>query len=253
MLEAARETLGAEPRVLEEVRFEQMLALPASGARQVQVVLHLEGQGRASVRVSSRLLNLDATRGASSPWILHASGVVRNELEPLATVNDSGASLNEIRARCSNLLTGAGFYAALAEHGLEYGSRFQGVVKIHLRSGEALARLDTSAAPHDDAYVIHPVLLDSCFQILGAALPVGRDVAAPYLPVGLHSLRLVGRLSHARWAHVCLLEPSRPDEVEGDLTLYDADGQPILFAHRLSARRVAIQPRAARSDIDQLL
>ena len=182
MLAAAREALGSGPNSLSEVRLEQMLALPAAGARQVQVVLQSEAAGQASVRVSSRLLHSDATSGTASPWMLHARGVVQKDLETSANLNAANFSVSEVLARCSNVLTGAGFYAALADHGLEYGPSFQRVIEIHHRSGEALARLDPAMASSEEMHVVDPALLDACFQILGATLPP--EVPRPICQLG---------------------------------------------------------------------
>ncbi len=252
MLAAARAALRPEPHRLEDVRFEHLLALAHDGARRVQVVLQSAADGSAAVRVYSRLMSSDAPSPDGSQWTLHATGTIRPVTEPEATLNTPSAVLADILARCSHSMTGADFYAMLADQGLEYGPRFQGLTEIHHNQAEALARLGSLPSALDDAQVIHPALLDACFQILGATVPLAADEPAPYLPVGLHRLRLSGRLADAQWVHVRRLASSETQEVQGDLTVYDAAGQSLLMVNGLRARRVAIQRRAAGSALDQL-
>ncbi|MCC6191324.1 MAG: type I polyketide synthase, partial [Anaerolineales bacterium] len=253
MLAAARAALGPQaPDCLEEVRFEQLLALAPAGARRVQVVLQSAPPGSAAVRVYSRLFNTDEPRSAHAPWTLHAAATIRPATAPAEAPNLPNAALADILARCPHQLTGADFYARLADQGLQYGPPFQGLTEIHHHQAEALARLAPPPAALEDGQVIHPAFLDACFQLLGATVPLAADDLAPYLPVGLGQLRLMGRLGAARWVHVRRLAAADAQEIHGDLTVSDTAGQPLLIATGLRARRVALQRRAANTDPNHL-
>ena len=106
-------------------------------------------------------------------------------------------SLDEIRARCPQRKTAAELYASLKNAGLEYGPSFQGVEQLWCGFREALGevRLPAAVIParqangkYDGAW-IHPALLDSCLQVLAAALPEDRNSCRPENDLSAHRRR----------------------------------------------------------------
>ncbi len=226
--------LTASPQGLENVALQEAMFVPASGSRTVQLVARASDPGNSSFSISSR-----ADTGA---WTSHVTGT-------MCTIDAEGAaspsSLDEIRARCTQPVTSAEHYDALAARGLEYGPAFRGITAIQRRDGEAIAhlRLPASAASSVD-FSIHPALLDAALQTLAATMPAGD---ATYVPIAFESVRLYARPSPEMWAHA-----QRRNEQEGDIRLLDVDGTVVLEA--LGIRVEQLQGEAAqRSQLSEWL
>ena len=105
-------------------------------------------------------------------------------------------------------------------------------------SGETPTVLAEVALPREirsqqDAYGVHPALLDACFQSVAAHPDVqakGGDVLA--LPLGIRRLRLYGA---ARNAHYCYTRVTKADssEIEADLDVLDEHGTVLLAVQGL--------------------
>ena len=146
-------------------------------------------------------------------------------------------------ARCQETVAGADLYEGLLERGLEYGPSFRGVERLWRRDGEALGRLQLTeaVAAQKNGHKIHPALLDSCFQVLAAALPKGSvEGEDPYLPVGLARLHLHDLPDTGLWAHALLKTdaPADADYLEGEVFLLDESGQVLLEAQGLRLQRL---------------
>ena len=67
-------------------------------------------------------------------------------------------------------MSGAAFHDQLKLHGIDLGPRFRAVERLWAGDREALGeiRLPDSRRPNR-VFRMHPVLLDACFQVVGAA------------------------------------------------------------------------------------
>ncbi|QRK05992.1 type I polyketide synthase [Archangium violaceum] len=229
---AAIEGFGAESPRVEDVRFSRALFLPDEGTRRVQLALTPEPGGRVSFQVSS-----------ASPdehtWTLHASGSLRLEAAP----SKDTATLDEaqVRARCSQQVSGARHYEDSRARGLDYGPGFQGVESLWRRDGEALGRIQLPApvAPAAGAYRIHPALLDACFQVVTAAVPAdAMDQDETYLPVGMESFRILAPPKGSLWSHATLRRAEDGNGFVGDVLIHDAEGQLVGEVHGIRAQKL---------------
>nr|WP_205865918.1 type I polyketide synthase [Mycolicibacterium porcinum] len=126
----------------------------------------------------------------------------------------------------------------VGQHGIQYGPAFAGLVTV--RTGEAKARtvlaevaLPRSIRSQQDAYGVHPALLDACFQSVEAHPEVqalGGDVLG--LPLGVRRLRSYGS---ARNAHYCYTRLVSADTsgIEADIDVLDSEGTILLSAQGL--------------------
>ena len=107
------------------------------------------------------------------------------------------------------------YYDSLIRLGLEFGERFRGITQIRRGDGEALAetQLPASLANEEGRYLMHPALLDSCFHLLGAALPI-EDVQNAYLLIGIERFSLFATPPSRFWNHTVL----RPGSGSGSET-----------------------------------
>ncbi|ATB32462.1 type I polyketide synthase [Melittangium boletus] len=228
-LAAARTALGPGPLTLSEVRFTQALVLPESDALQVQWVL--DG---SAFHASSR-----AT--ATSAWVRHASAT----LVPAASVprRPDTKALASLQSRIAPLTPSTALYAALAQRGLQYGPAFQRLARLGCLGAEALAELHPAEAD-STAWLLHPTLLDACFQLVLASLSpeAGYSRDATFLPVSLERLSLyeTPRPGASLWAH-SRLRPAEPgaEIIAGDLLVLDDQGRLLAEAVGLHFQRVA--------------
>ena len=178
-------------------------------------------------------------------WKLHCQGKIR----PMQ--KDSGMpeiqNLEEIRARCRLDLPVDDYYQQATSLGAEYGPDFQGVAELWRGEAEAFGRLALPKNLEQEAnlFQLHPVLLDSSFQIIGAALPrggTGTEDAAVYVPVGLESYRVYRTGQAQMWAQARLRSQTGSAIEEAfiaDLILLDDNGQTIAQVVGLEMRKVS--------------
>ncbi len=174
------------------------------------------------------------SRGAGDEeWTLHAEAqapAAPPSLGPALCVN-----LKKLKAGMSAVDV-EGFYRAKAEVGIDLGTSFRTLDAVWSRPGEALGEVSFPAGLGANGLDVHPLLLDGCFQVMGAARnPDGADDGITYLPFGWEQLRLRGRLPDRILCHVRLRESPRgaepeaengqpPEVVAGDLSFYDDAG-----------------------------
>ena len=192
-------------------------------------------------------------------WTLHVFGRhAHGDLGKVCTLRRGAIRLDEIRARCPQRKTAAELYASLRNAGLEYGPSFQGVQELWCGERESLGEvhLPLAAIPacqtngNSDGMWIHPALLDSCLQVLAAALPEDTQASSRkriYLPSGVASLRFLARPGARLFSH-CVLRPGSSlgtEFLEADIRVLDEDGcvacELLGFRVKLVAREMAEQ------------
>jgi acyl transferase domain-containing protein/acyl-CoA synthetase (AMP-forming)/AMP-acid ligase II/acyl carrier protein len=237
---ASTEILGTGSPVLSNVVFQEALILPATGTRTLQFVATPASSGSASFQIYSSNPNLNGSHENAS-WTLHASGDMRMEIADFVRCAEEQYSLDEIRARCPRRKTAAGFYETLKNAGLEYGPSFQGVQQLWCGDREALGEVRLSSATisfcdadgNSEGASMHPALLDSCLQVLAAALPEDKTESIrkwTYLPTGVTTLRFLSRPNETRLFSHCVVRPGSSlgtEFLEADIRLLDEDGRVI--------------------------
>jgi acyl transferase domain-containing protein/acyl carrier protein len=259
-LAAAQELSGA--RALGDVVFARALVL-ADEPAPVAVVASPEPGGRLAFYRGGADLAADA-------WELHATACAMRPPEPAGRGDRLGDAdridLPALRARCrddrapAEVLGGA--WSASDTAAMYLGPRYRRITALWLAEpGEALARLAVTA-PGDRGPVAIPVtILDSCFQLLGAAIAApGGGGPAPgdaWMPIGIERVECPGAvLGEELWAHARATMSAggvglRGDALlRGDVLLCDAAGAVILRLTGVSLRRVShtqMAPAAWRS------
>ena len=243
-LAAAREVALPGPHALEDLVFEQVLVLPEAGAQVVQLVLRVDHPGRATFEIFGKTAVAGQGEGerrdADAPWTRHARGTLRQDSGAAA-----GSPLDQasVRARCSRVVSRQEHYEQMAAIGLPYGPRFQGIVDIHRGSGEALARVRLPEDLRADPYVIHPALLDACFQALASIVATGLRGPAGMLPVGVQRLRVHKRIGSDLACHAVVRGPgvvAGAERASADLSIVDAEGREVAEVLGLSVQRVEL-------------
>ncbi len=234
---AARALWGEGGHAIEDLELVQLMSV--EGEVHVQVSLAVGGPGAAAFQVLSRA-------DAGTSWTLHARAAVRpSGGEP------PRPALAALQERCREPLTAEAHYRAMEQRGITYGPMFRGVASAWRGEREALGRIVIPEAMQSEmgAYRIHPALLDAALQLLGAA-----SVGGPtYLPAGVRSIEVHGRVSGACWAHA-RLEAVQPGDagLEGEVLLFDEAGAVVATLSGVRLKRLAAGSMAT-DEIGQLL
>ncbi|NES13758.1 MULTISPECIES: type I polyketide synthase [Micromonospora] len=189
----------------------------------LQLVLLPETGAGGTLRVYSRPAGPDASWSEVARGRYGTAGD-----EPIG--GPTAEPLDAVRTRCAEPVDTAAYYARLDRAGLRYGPAFRGIAALWRAGHEAVAELrDPVELTGDrDPYLVHPALLDSCLQVLAAALN-GGDATGTYLPVGVARFRLAAGPVVPRWAHATVdgAEIGAPDITGARVLLHDATGKPV--------------------------
>ncbi len=223
-VEMAAATLSAEPsrcRRIDEIEFHKPLFLSPSGRRDLQLISD-EGQGAFEIH----------GREADGTWTLHASGVCRATGERAEPVG-----LAAIQERCHEHIASSDWYRDFEAAGLEYGPDFRGVEEVWRGEGEALGRI---RVPGDlRGQILHPGVLDSCFQVIRGAIGGRGGLYLPQRIEGVSVFRPVDpAVSESLWCHARLVHAAR-GEIRADLSICERSGQPVAIVRGLTCLAMA--------------
>jgi acyl transferase domain-containing protein/acyl carrier protein len=234
-LAAAREWLGGERFTLEGLDIVSPIVFDAGHARSLRFALNARDGG---FQITSR------ERLSDDDWTLNATGRVidasdlpvpaAGQLEPLAGADQ--------------LIDHDTHYRLATSLGLDYGPAFQGLAIARLAGDRLDASLQVpDSVLADGGYLLHPALLDVCFQTLvdffQSDIEAGRGVAM--LPVRVGRLDVYGSTPITGLRARVIWRGAR--SVAADFELHDAHGQLVarLAGCRFRAAHVAQREAAA--------
>ena len=206
----------------------------------IQLILSQPTEHGMTFKVCQR----ETTEGTGRRWRTSATGRI---WLGIATPRSEPSTWKRVEVwnRCSEEIDPHVFYDLLSHLGFTFGKRFRGIGRLRRRDGEALAEIQLPGCLENDAgsYRIHPALLDSCFQTLGAALPQERGKNA-YFIVALERFTLFKVPSGKLWSHAFLhsVPNSDPEAFGGELRLYDDDGTIVAEIVGLHLEPVTLDP-----------
>jgi acyl transferase domain-containing protein/acyl carrier protein len=253
-LAAVRDFCRTPTATVEDLMVLEPLIVEEDKEYEVQVALGHDAESRVSVEIFSRMAPDKQGR-----WKKHATA--RGVMTEAGTASGIGmAPINELRQACSEGDRN-GFYSNLHALGVEFGACFQGIERLWRRDGEAAGRIRVPAelSAAIAGFHLHPAVMDSCLQLLGASLPQGGEEAHDdntYLMVGIDRYVLRQTPSTAFWCYARIRDTAAGGEVlTGDIFLLDDDGREIarLESVRLKRARRDALLRGARSDMDEWL
>ena len=227
MLAAARETFGDRPHELEAVCFHEALFLSSETATLLQTSVD---ESRGIVRVHTR------QRGGDAAWKLRASGRVRpwNGPEPVLEkwLPDVEPPKEVGHAR---------FYRELAEEGHTFGPAFQGVDSVSYAEGYAVGKVALPSSIADaDQYLLHPVRLDCCLQVIRGIRgfgPEARPGATLAIPAEIGRMRMFRRPASTVYACVKVQEDSLA-EIVAEISIIDDTGRIVASIENFRCLRV---------------
>ena len=222
-LTAARAVLGEDSEI-RDIHFEQALLLDEATTVAAS----------ASWSRPAQALDFTVETNQGGEQARHASAVLHVADDETQPRHDTSALL----AAHPNHEDGDEVRRRVDEHGVQYGPAFTGLAMVHTsesQSGTVLAEvaLPRTIRSQQDAYGVHPALLDACFQSV-AAHPEVRSLGAGVmaLPLGVKRLRCYGT---ARGAQYCYTRITGTDAtgVEADIDVLDESGRAVLVVEGL--------------------
>ena len=226
-LASGKEAFGFSQLVLENVNIQQPLIITASDTI-VQLLLTPEANNYTFEIVSL---------ADNSNWITYATGNIKEAL--VSAENDL---LTEFKAKCDRELDCDRYYQELAQQGLYYGESFQAIAKLWQGENSALAKikLPSELLSVSDNYQLHPVILDACFQTIGAAFP--DTEVDTYLPASLEKLSFAGQIlkyTENYWGYVELSLAN--NNYLADIYLLDSESKVITKIEKLLLKKANAQ------------
>lgn len=177
------------------------------------------------------------SRGESEQgWALHAQGQLSSE-SPAVEEFDS-LDFDDLTAEMAQQDTEE-FYRMRSAKEIYLGPSYHTLKGVWAREGEAVAELVLQDSVDANGMVMHPLLLDGCFQVLSLARYLtGTEHGAVYMPFGWERLWVAGPMPERVIGHATVRDPVRvsdsddaatgpPEVVTGDVRLYAPDGTPI--------------------------
>ncbi|MFI1019135.1 type I polyketide synthase, partial [Streptomyces sp. NPDC020965] len=211
---------------IEELNQETPLVVPERGALQLQVVVGApEETGLRGVGVYSRAEDADA----DVPWTRHASGLLSPAVVP------ADFELTQWPPAGAEALNVEDTYQRLADAGLVYGERFQGLKSGWIKGEDIYAEiaLPEHAVAEAAEYTLHPAALDAALQASGLNDPPEVQATA-YVPFSWSGVSLFA--SGASVLRVCVRHVAR-DRVS--LLVADGVGGPVAVVESLVLRAIS--------------
>ncbi|MBI2570995.1 MAG: polyketide synthase dehydratase domain-containing protein [Candidatus Schekmanbacteria bacterium] len=215
-----------------KLTIDQPLVLSPSSPASVQVAVR-----RDPAAGSGCTARFHARATLSAGWMRHATATLSG---PEPGVSARPAELDEVRRRCRTAVPVDAHYELLQAHGIALGPAFHAVTELAAGRHEALAYVQLPAGLPPDPFVVHPALLDACFQTAAAALSGGAP--ARMLIAGVDRFVLHRPAWTAAWCHATISEPS-PEAIEVELSVMDDAGNLLAEAHGLHIRRIPLGAR----------
>ncbi len=172
-LQAANESFGALPAVLENLHFQEPMVIAGREERATQLILNSEGSG---LGYSFKLASSPCSDGVDNEsWIIHVTGTLNN----FSVDNNQGKTSPPDEESLNRLETidGESFYNDICSSGHYVGPSFRWIDRIWHDGQTGYCRLNKPETPiNTDEFKLYPGLIDSCVQffcIQGAALCEG--------------------------------------------------------------------------------
>ncbi|MCV7195509.1 acyltransferase domain-containing protein [Mycobacterium angelicum] len=221
---AAAGTVLGEASEVRDIRFEQLLLLDEETPVGVTATVEAPGVVMFAVETED-----EGQRSRRASAVLHA---IEDVDRPPAQ------DIDELLAKHPNPVTGDDLRQGFDLHGIQYGPAFTGLATVHTAqetggtSVFAEVALPSSIRAQQDAYGVHPALLDACFQSVAAHPAVqGVGNGGLLLPLGVRTLRSYGSARYARYCYATVTACG--SGVEADLDVLDDHGAVVLAVRGL--------------------
>jgi len=224
--------------VVEDVSIQQALVLPEDELTAVQIVLNSSAQVSAGEHHYDFCIYSRPANSVDQAWSSHTTGrlLASDRLSRIQMPDLTVIDLPELRKLCPEVLSVDEFYQSTYSVGIEHGERFRALKGLWKGDELVLAqlRLPDEVQAGAEQFLLHPVLLDAAFQMLGVLL---LDRGDPYLPVGMETLHRYQRSRIEVWC-VVRSRGETGSVFSADVELLDSSGHLLAAVTDLRFQRV---------------
>ncbi len=221
---------------LEDVVLHQAMILPENESKTVQLILTPQENQDYRFEIFS-------FQDTSQTWVNHASGRLTLQVNQVHT--DKPLNLQTLETETvRNIET---LYQAYQEKGIRYGEYFRIIDKIYTRYNPEYKQVFVQIKPSKtlqkdfNNYQVHPILLDACFQAVGAAF--SDEQLETYLPISVHQFIVYETLNQeSYWSQVKLHKTSNSQAYFADIVITNSAGKVIAEVNQLKVQ--AVSPEA---------
>jgi acyl transferase domain-containing protein len=208
--------------VVADVLFPAALAMPTAGIRKVQVLLTPHAVNGSGPHADFQLISFDPDDKTMQPDVMtHATGQLLRSTAKATPV----LALSELQQQCTDPIDVTAYYAMLASAQIGFGPTLRWLEQlwcgVDTHTGQSLARLRLPAAVTTMAgYLIHPGLLDACFQVAGASR-IATDKPQTFMTFAVGRVA-IHRIAQGEewWCHA-----RATAELTWDIQLFDTQGR----------------------------
>jgi myxalamid-type polyketide synthase MxaD len=236
-LEVAATVQTGRPVVLRNVSFLEPMIVDEGQALQVQAHAAPAANGHYSLQIYGRL----ASEDPAEKWLLHASAI----LGPGQQENSGAMTLPGDKADWMPLPLDE-YHSALDAQPYQLSGSFRRLEGLwRANDGSLVGRFRRPATTDERAdYSLHPGLIDSSFQAIGAAafFDASRQRLSPgeiFVPVAIETARWHRDGQGALWCRATTRRTDSPEETRGDVEIFDDTGQLVAEIVAFQARRMA--------------
>ena len=182
---AARELVNSPQVAVTDVLIVKGLILPETEIKKIQTVLTPQENNNYKFEIFS---TSEAEEQQKSQWTLHTQGKISIDSTPTP---EGKINLEKYKSECNQAIDIKEHYKYYRDHGLDYGTSFQGIKQLWKGQGKALAEICLSEELTTQVvdYHIHPALLDLSLQITLHTKPK-KQTDKTYLPIGIEKWKL---------------------------------------------------------------
>ncbi|GAA0835806.1 hypothetical protein GCM10008915_22900 [Bifidobacterium pullorum subsp. gallinarum] len=169
---------------------------------------------------------------ADGEAVLHSQGsAILGSMEDHISLD-----IQALQSECNrDVISSNQIYETYRAMGIHYGPAHQGIQKVYLGSGQALAKLSIPAVVSETTqmYTLHPSLMDSALQatisMMMSSDPASSAALKPGLPFALQELEVFGRCPSEMWALIRYSEGNKADSKVQKLDIHLCDAQGTVF------------------------
>lgn len=167
-------------------------------------------------------------------WLMHASGTFL--IQPPSAAGPQTElpeiTINQYRQK----IQAAEYYQQLAGYGINYAAQFQAIQTIWYEPTQAIAQIKLPDGLTLAGYHLHPVLLDACFQAIGATM-LEQPPRFAFLPTAVAQVQFYQPAPAELWATIQLTHRSAT-ALLADLTLITDAGAVVAQVTGLQLKAV---------------
>ncbi|MDJ0573937.1 MAG: type I polyketide synthase, partial [Xenococcaceae cyanobacterium MO_234.B1] len=249
-LSAAKEALGTESCVLEDLFFPQALVIPENSSKTVQVLLTQEETEVYSFQIISLKEGQDENK--TNSWKLHGTGKIRLSNAEIQTTAKETIDIKAVQVRCQQSLSKEEFYQPIWDFGYTLGSLFQWNQKVWRQEGEAWCQIEPPSELLEkeiSEYQLYPGLIDSCLQLLVNLLQDDAAEASQnqeiYLPFIIEKFKFYQspKLDRQLWCQAKRRDSQNGNQGKlwGDIRILDETGEIIAEIEGFELRKASQQ------------